>query len=270
MGYFKRFGDFCAAFGAFSAIMYLFCQYMAMDFKEIEGLREKLEYFFSNSPKKDYRFYLPLIAFFILSFVLSTCLHRHPEFTLAISVLPMLQAITMFDAEGLYERPMLYIVLSSVHICGCLFECIRRDREDGRMRSAFACNFLSLLISGFCLYILRISENIKDIDIQRSDIFKYKLWMLFEYDAPDMKLFIYAVVCFAVLALLSLIFRRLYYFDALLSLVPLIGSVYLWNSGRVDIFGATLVSLALIYAICRISVMLCCTSVHKEKQNREI
>ncbi len=258
MGYFKRFGDFCAAFGAFSAVMYLFCQYMAMDFKEIESLREKLEFFFSNSPKKDHRFYLPLILFFILSFTVSTCLHKYPQFTLALSVLPMIQTVAMFDAGRLYERPMLYFVLSALHICGCLFECIRRDREDRGRRAAISADLLGLCFVGFCIYIILTAKGIADIDRQKADIFETLLWNGFGDEPPDMKLFKYTVIFYCALTALRLMWRDLYYLDAILSVIPLVSAVYLLNTEKIPIFGTLLVTLTFIYAITRISIMLFC------------
>ena len=41
MSYFKKFGDFCSGFACFSAIIYLFRQYMMFDAKDAE-LMEKL------------------------------------------------------------------------------------------------------------------------------------------------------------------------------------------------------------------------------------
>ena len=46
MGHVKRFGDFCAAFAAFAAAMFMFRQFMGFDFGEVEGIIEKLKYFF--------------------------------------------------------------------------------------------------------------------------------------------------------------------------------------------------------------------------------
>lgn len=258
MGHFKRFGDFFSAFGAFSAIMYLFCQYMAFDFKELEGITEKLKYFFSNEPRKDYRFYLPLVALFILSFVLSTALHKYPQLTLAVSVLPMIQVIAMLDAGKLYERPMLYVIAASVHICGCLYECIRRDREDRRRRAAIATDLLGLCAVGFCAYVLISSKDILELDHQKANIFESLLYQEFAYEPPELTVFKYAAVSFGVLVALRLALRDLYYLDALLSLVPFVGLVYFWNSGKIDVFGSVLTALALIYAAARLSVMLLC------------
>ena len=258
MGYFKRFGDFCSAFGAFSAVMYVFRQYMETDFGELEALTEKLKYFFSNEPRRDYRFYLPLIALFLLSFALSTALHKYPHLTLAVSVLPMIQLITMFRADKLYERPMLYVVLSSVHIIGCLFECIRRDREDRHRRAALATDLLGLCVIGFCAYIMLTVKKADGIDFSKANIFQSQIYLALPLSAADTDIFKYTAICFGALVLLRLLLRDLYYLDAILGLAPFIATVYLWNSGKITLFGAALTALTLIYAVSRVSVMLLC------------
>ena len=258
MGYGKRFGDFCAAFDAFSVFMYMFCQYMAMDFDEIEGIVAKLKYFISNEPRKEYRYFLTLFILFVLSFVVSTVFHRLPFLTLAVSVLPMIQIIVMFDGEKLYERPMLFIVLSALHIVGCLFECIRRDRDDRGRRAALAVDLLGLVAAGFCGYILYLSKDIADVDFTHISIIERTLYSAVVHFEADLSIFKYLAIGLCVAVVLRLVLRDLYYLDALLSLVPLGICIYKWNSGSISVFGSVLVMLTFVYAIGRISVMIFC------------
>ena len=258
MGYVKRFGDFCAAFAAFSVFMYLFCQYMAMDFKEIEGFMEKIKYFFSNEPRREYRYYLTLLVLLLISFAVSVIFHKLPWLTFAVSVLPMIQIIIMYDADEIYERPMLLIVLSSLHVFGCLFECIRRDRGDRRRRSALAVDIMGLAAAGFCLYILYISKDIANVEFEHISIIEKLLYYAVVYDGADMSLFRNIAICFGVLVTLRLALRDLYYIDAVLSLAPLGAVVYFWNRGDIPAFGSALALLTLVYALGRISVMIFC------------
>jgi len=258
MGYFKRFGDVCALFAAFSAFMYVFCQYMAYDFDEIVGTTEKLKYFFSNSPRKDYRFYLTLILLLLVSFIISTVFHKLPFLTLAAAALPIIQIVAMYDSERLYERPMLYLVLASVHAVGCLYECIRRDREDRGRRGAIATDLLGIVIVGFCLYVLYTSRGIANIEFENISLLELLLYNAFYLQTPDLSVFKYFAICYGVLAVLRMIWRDLYYVDAILSVFPFVASIYLWNSGKFAVFGSVAVSLTLMYAVSRISVMLCC------------
>ena len=258
MGYGKRFGDFCAAFAAFSAFMYMFCQYMAMDLDEIEGIVAKLKYFISNEPRKEYRYYLTLFILLVVSFTVSTVFHRLPFLTLAVSVLPMIQIIVMFDGEKLYERPMLFVVLAALHMVGCLLECIRRDREDRGRRTALAVDLLGLAAAGFCGYILYLSRDIANVDFTHISIIEKTLYSAVVYFEADLSIFKYLAIGISVAVILRLILRDLYYLDALLSLVPLGVCIYRWNSGSIPVFGSTLAMLTFAYAIGRISVMIFC------------
>lgn len=264
MGYVKRFGDFCAAFSAFAAFMYLFRQFMGLDFGEIEGIVEKLKYFLSNEPRKDYRFYLTLFVLFAISFTVSTVFHRLPYLTLAVSALPMLQTVIMFDGNYLYERPMVFVVLSAIHSACCLFECIRRDKEDRGRRSALALDLFGLTVAAFCGYILYISKSIADVDYTKINVIEKTLHASVVYFEADLTWFKYIAIAFCVAAVLRFILRDLYYIDALLSLIPLGACIYLWNSGGIPVFGSALCALSLTYAVGRIAVMLFCKPKYKE------
>lgn len=258
MGYVKRFGDFCAAFAAFSAFMYLFCQYMAMDFKELEGFSEKIKFFFSNEPRRDYRSYLALLVLILLSFAVSVIFHKLPALTLGTASLPMILAVVMFDGEKLYERPMLYFVLLSVHFGGCLFECLRRDRQDRHRRSAIATDILGLCIMGFCLYILYISKDIVNIDFKDINIVERTLYSAVVYFDADLSWFRSIAIFFGAIVFLRIVLRDLYYIDAFLSLIPLGAAIWLWHTDGIPVFGSVVAVLTLLYAIARISVMLFC------------
>ena len=258
MSYVKRFGDFCAAFAAFSAAMYLFCQYMATDFKEIESIVEKLKYFFSNEPRKDYRSYLALLVLILLSFAVSVIFHKLPALTLAVSALPMSMLVTMFDSERVYERPMLFFVLLFVHMAGCLFECVRRDREDIHRRAAIATDLLGVSIIVFCLYVLYISKDIESVDFKTINLIERNLYSAVVYFEADLSWFKYIPVGFGVMIALRLILRDIYYLDAFISLVPLGTMIYLWNTEKIPVFGSTLTVLIFCYTVARITVMLFC------------
>lgn len=163
----KRFTDFFAGFGAFSAFMYLFCEFMEYDFGETEGLIEKVKFFFSGKTKYEFAVYLVLIALFALSCVLSVVLHRFPQFTLAISSLPMIYAVAMSADGKLYRYPMLYIISAIVHMSGCLYECVRRDREDKGRRAALATDILGYTAAAFglyAIYLIKRSERLEKLE----------------------------------------------------------------------------------------------------------
>ena len=89
----------------------------------------------------------------------SVILHKHPQFTLAFAVIPLAYALSMFVGGKLYEQPMLYIVSAILHASGCLYECIRRDGEDGGRRSASAADMLGFTIAAFSLLVIYVAKR---------------------------------------------------------------------------------------------------------------
>ena len=253
----KRFTDFFAGFAAFTAAMYLFCQYMMFDFKEIESLTEKLKYFFSNEPIKDYNFYLTLIGLLLFSCVFSILFHKLPFLTFAISALPMIYIISMLKTGNIYdERPMLYVVLGAIHMGGCLFECIRRDREDRHRRSAIATDLFAAVVVLFCLYVFYTKKILPETEFLELDYLQRRLYYV--YEEIDFTVFRNVAICYGVLALFRLIHRDLYYLDAILSLVPFFMLCSMWMTDKIPIFGEVLVMLSASYAVARIAIMLFC------------
>ena len=258
MGHVKRFGDFCAAFAAFAAAMFMFRQFMGFDFGEVEGIIEKLKYFFSNEPRREYRYYLTLFLFFALSFAVSTAFHKLPFLTLAVTVLPMLQTVIMLDGNYIYERPMVFVVLSVLHSIGCLYECIRRDGEDKGHRAALALDLFGLSIAAFCGYILYASKGIADVEFEHISVIEKTLYSAVVYFEADLTWFKCMAIIFCALALVRLLLRDLYYVDAFLSLIPAAACTYFWFSDKIPVFGSALFALTVAYAMGRIAVMLFC------------
>ena len=160
----KRFTDFFAGFAAFSAFMYVFCEYMEYDFREIESLTDKLKYFLSTEPRLDYFNYVPLIVLFTFACAFSVLLNKYPQLTLAAASLPLIYSVALFTQEKIYERPMLYILPALIQMSGCLYECIRKDREDRGRRAAFAVDLLGLTVSVFSLYVIYIANRSEKLE----------------------------------------------------------------------------------------------------------
>ena len=256
MKYCKRVTDFFAGFTAFSAIMYLFCEYMKYNFNDIESTTDKLKHFFSHEPTKDYRFYLSLIALLILSCVVSIVFDKFPVVTLAVSALPMIQIIAMFDADKIYDRPMLYILPTAIHMGGCLFECIRRDRIDRKRRAAIATDLLALTVILFCIYVFHIVKTLPELEFKDLNFFEHSLYYI--YKDIDLTVFKNVAICYAVLAVIRLILRDLYYVDAILSVIPFVLIMRAWYTEGIPVFATSLVMLSVTYMIARFSIMLFC------------
>lgn len=256
MSCFKRFTDAGAVFAAISALIYTFCEFMGYKFESTLSMTEKVKLFLSDEPERTYRFYLPLVAAFIISFILSVAFHKFPHLTLAVSALPLTLTLTMFSRSMLYERPMLYVILAVAHSVGCLYECIRRDRLEGGRRGAIACDLLAICVSFFLIYVTKISESALPSDALSMNVITSILHG--HEGAIDVavleRLALFLAVCVAV----RLIGRDLFYLDAALAGILLVWTVYVWNIGRISILGGVITVLVAVYAISRISVMLLC------------
>ena len=265
MGGFKRFGDFCAAFGAFAAFMYLFRQYMGYNFKEIEGIVEKLKFFLSDQPTKEYRFIFGLFLSFLIAFVISCAFHKLPFIALGASALPLAMTVIMFDGGYIYERPMVFVIMSVTHLSACLFECIRRDRYDRGRRASIGLDILGLMSSAFCGYVLSISKEIEMLDLPSANIIESTLYYAITRLEADISFLKYFAVALCISVVVSLILRDIYYVDAAIAIVLAVFVVYKWSLGEISVFGSALCALAVAYAIGRIAVMLTCRSKYAEK-----
>ena len=209
-GYFKRFGDFCAGFAIFAALLFLFREYMIFrpTQEDAEGMREKLSLFFSDQVGREYQLYLVLIALLLFSIIFSLLFKKFPYIGFAVSLLPLTDTVLLLVSDRLYERPMLYLVLALLHTASGLFACIDADRQDRGHRAALGADLCALFLSGFCLMLLLRAPSIPQ-----------KLWSectLFEkqmYDAllqgKSMGIFVFCAIFYAVLALLRLLWRDL-------------------------------------------------------------
>ena len=269
VGYLKRAGDLSSLFTAGAASMYLVRQFMQYKFKEdVVGITEKIKYFFSYEMRKNYDFYLVLIILLLLFFAVSTIFHKLPQIPLAISVLPLVQAVMMADLERIYERPMFYIVMTMILPIGCICECIRRDKEDSGRRSAIGTDLLALVVCGFCALVLYTTRDVSLIEKEKVSAFELIIYNAFQYYSPLMWAFKYGVIAFPVLVVIRLLHRDLYYIDGILSIVPLVSAFIYWGSEEKTIFAPVLVCLCAIYAAARISTMLCCKARIKPPKNK--
>ena len=239
---------------------------MSFDFKEIEGMGEKLKHFLSDAPSKEYRFYFALFLTFVLSCALSCAFHKFPHIAVAASSIPLIQTVIMFDGDYLYERPMVFVIISVVHCATCLFECIRRDREDRGCRAALGLDIFGLSTAAFCGYVLYISEGIKDIDLEKVNVIEKTLHTAVLQNEADVEIFRFFIIAFCVLAAVRIILRDLYYIDAILSIALAVFTVYKWNVEEISVFGAVLCFVTVSCAVGRFAIMLFCKAREKKEK----
>ena len=150
MSSFRKFTDFCAGLGAFSALLYAFRQYMTHADKTVESTKERLKLFFGRDAMRDYQGYLLLAALFILAILISLIFKRLPELSFFFSALPLLCTIYLYDSNRLYEHPTFFFCLSMLQIAGNIFDSLKMS-ENGRKYSAVFTSFFgtTIFISSF-------------------------------------------------------------------------------------------------------------------------
>ncbi len=232
MSYFKKFTDFCTGFAAFSAILYLFRQFMIDSPRDENGellsLGEKLRQFFDPEIfARDHRRYLLLIGVLILSVTVARIAKKLPAIPFVVSLIPLSLVATMCAEEAIYERPMLYLLLSALSVAGALYETICLDREQGRHQTHLAVN-LSLTLTAIVVLCLDATH----------------LWGV-------------AMLLLGTVSV-SLLFREVYFLDAALALLPAGWITVLYKKDAIPVCAELLLTVCLVNLIARIALMLSC------------
>ena len=245
MRYFKKFTDFCSGFACFTALIYLFRQYMVFDFgEEGIGLVEKLKLFLSRERGLEY-YLMAILAITLICSVLSgIILKRFPQLAILFALPPLTLSIYMLSDKYIKEYPMMYPLLSAIAVIGCVFECVRMDSVDGKHRCAWAGNIVCAATAWFCFYVYKRPQSLAMIDESQISGFDREIYTMSEN--MDMKLFFFFGVAFAVLALVGVLLSDVYFIDAILSLPTLVMPIYLWSAGKLAVHPEILVTLAIV------------------------
>ena len=103
MSYFKRFTDGCAVFGALFILIFIFSKFMGLkELEQMESTSEKLKYFLGGETSIDYRPFVVLFILLAISITVSVLLHKFPQFTVAVSALPLIYMVQMFVSNRLF------------------------------------------------------------------------------------------------------------------------------------------------------------------------
>lgn len=264
----KKFSDFFAVFGAFSAAMYLVMQFMP--FKPlIEGVAEneasifqKLKAFFSPELKTDYLNFLVLFLLFALCFILSKLLPRLSSLHVALSLLPLGWSFFMFDyLHVLYEgtaltnkfkeHPLLFLICAVLYTAGAFADCLIADRKNETRRApraSLTCTgVLTLLSLVIFLYALPFSDQSPE------ELFYLKGAIASAWETKNAFLpYLWIALMYAVLFAISFLLKNLYFVDFIVSLIPTCYVLLLWNSDDLPVFGAGIAILSITAALCRL------------------
>ena len=282
MSYFRKFSDFCSGFSAFMALIYLFRQFMTYSFpeEEVEGMKDKLKLFFSKDSEYDNLLLLILAGFFVLSVVAGRVFARYPHISLVFTVPPIVMTADMIKAEYIKEYPLLYAVFGCIAVAGGIYECVRRDRLDGKKRSAFGGNLVSLSSAAFCYWIYSKVDRLTELaeadmsSIPEEDaveISRFDQHIQLEMENMDMRVFMGFAVTFAVLVLISLLLSDIYFIHGILAAVPMFAAMYMWSAGNLTVHPELLVTFTVInFAVRAVpAVSGVAKQRYKEKEKKE-
>ncbi|MBO5203508.1 MAG: hypothetical protein J6B72_02720 [Clostridia bacterium] len=247
MSYFKKFADFCSGFAAFTALIYLFRQYMTFTpHEETEGSLEKLKQFFSKTDEYDNLLLLILALFFVASVLSSRLFAKRLSFIPVVTALPpLLLAVDMIKAEYIKEYPMLYVLFGALGVMAAIYECVRMDRADSKRRSAIAVKVVSLFTAAFCYYVYKKTEELSLISYDGPEFNPFERELRLYGGDMDIKLLSTAALIYLVLTVISILLTDIYFIDAILSVGPAVWLIYLWNAEKLTVHPELIVTLAL-------------------------
>ena len=270
MGAFKRFCDFCCGIALFVACFFLFREFMVFRPEGDPSLREKLKLFFFENTWRDYRPYLALVGLLALSLLVGAIFRRRPTICFAFAVLPLLHALSMLQRDNLYERPMLYVLLTALPLVGNLFDAITRDRGDGRHRALVLGNVSSLLVLLFAVLVLwRASVAVPTDEWPVADMKPFDRTVALAALEIDISFLRYYAIAYAVGIGVSLCFCGAYWIDLILAAIPLAAALRQQLFGTLGPHSELLLALMILCFVCRLALTVAGTGWKKKSKNKQ-
>ena len=286
MSYFKRFTDFCAGFAAFVAALFFVRKYMAFEPKEsstgsitpsvsieaatdlteqvTEKLPSKLEQFLEPTEKADYSLLIPLILVLLLSAILGRVLKKLPYVCFGISLLPAMMIAYTFETNTLHAQIPLFLIVALLHVIGNIYECLIRDREDGRHRAFIAAKISSAMGAIMCFGVLWKGAQTPPEDADKINHFESKIFS--EMTANDVSILTQLGWIFLVILAISLLLYNVYFIDAILSFIPAVFVIYQTAGEYLTLAPLLFCTLAVICTLTHIALMAFENNLSKEEQ----
>ena len=269
MSYFKKFCDLIGGIGAFFATVFVLGKYMSFDPKDLEEGQSKLKFFFSNDNSSEYRQYLVFIGLIVLTIVVGQICKKLPWMSLAVSVLPMCQAMSMLYCALFYNNAFFYVAICAIMIVGNLYEVMLLDKERGKSRTALAARIIALLgaaLAGISIKLSSLAAHINELSLGEEGLAEehYELIgnvkpfgvMLLKdtvYE-KEIKALIFFAAAFALCILIGLLVRKAYFIEAILSFVPFAFSVSALHAEKLTTAPMLVIVPAAVYFISMLSL----------------
>ncbi len=269
MSYFKKFTDFSAGVAAFAAVLLLIRRYMMFDADELLlDEQSKLMQFMEN-PSTDVTMYLHLLFFFGVALAAGIIFRRLPYICLLFSLPSVIYITFMFSESMLYEQAALFLAAAALMVVGNLAECAWRDKEDGRHRLFVASKIASGAGAAACMLVFFLAQNSPDESVKPFVDMNSIEREIFHYTSPDdpKQLLILAGLFIGVLVI-GLLLYNVYFTDAILSLIPLVYSLYLLLWEKLSIMPLAFVALAAVCAAANLMLAVFENNLSRKEQNK--
>lgn len=269
----KKFSDFFAIFGAFSALMYLVMQFLPFEYLPEDELTEesvsilsKLKAFLSPELENDYLVFLVMLLLFTLCFVLARVIPRLPTLHAVLSLLPLGWSFFMFDyihllytgndlTEKFKDYPLLYPVCAILYAAGAFADCLIADRKSGTRRAPRATliatalsAILSLMVFFFALPLSKVSSE---------EVFFLQKAVAMAWEAKEVFLpYLWIALMYLLLCVIDVFLGNLFFLDLIASAIPGIYVLLYWHSDELPVFGAGIAILAAALFLFRLLLTL--------------
>ena len=301
MSLFKKFTDFCAGIAAFVGALFLLQQYMTFEpldnAEYAEWFSYKIKYSsetlsetvtdtvtdtvtesLPEAPSKirqfftpelindfDYRFLFILVLTLAISVIVGVVFKKLPYVCFFVSLIPALEIAYIFSTGFLYTQIGLFLLIGALHVAGNLFECILRDKEDGRHRLWICAKISTLFPAAVCLLCTKIADKIPLENIN-DKIPLYKELATTMTEPDNMALVTKIGWMYIIIFAITLVLYNVYFIDTILSAIPLVYTVYLLYSGNLSFNPTIFAILAAICFMTNIALCVCENNLSRKEQ----
>ena len=292
MSLFKKFTDFCAGIAAFVGGLFLLQKYMTFkpltDSEYVNFLsydpkysNEILDEELIKAPSKikqfftpelisdfDYRMLAILIVTLAISIIIGIVFRKLPYVCFFFSLIPAVITAYTFTNNSLFTQIGLFLLVGALHVAGNLYECMLRDREDGRHRLWICAKISTLFPAAFCLLCTKLTDKIiiDEYINEKLPIFKEIAKTLVKPE--NMELVTKIGWMFFIIFVITTLFYNVYFIDVILTAIPVVYTIHLLYSGNLAFNPALFTLLAAICFMTHIVLCTCENNLSRKEQMR--
>lgn len=286
----KKTTDGCAGVATFVCGLFLLQKYMTFkpldDPQYLQYINDKIKYSnlvldkeITEAPSKfiqfldpdiagyDYRLPLILLLTLLISVLVSIIASRLPFIGFSSSLGAATEIAYVF-AEGMINvQTGLFLLGGTLLIVGNVYECIVRDRDDGRHR-LWICSRIALIYPSIsCLVFTKIAEKIplENIDLQLPIIKDIAFKVI---KSENMEYLTKIGWMFGIILAITTLLYNVYFIDLILTAIPLGYTIYLLYSEKLTFHPEIFTVLAVICFMTHVALVTCESNLSRKEQLR--